>query len=277
MNEVEPKLRRPKIDALLYAMTGLGALIVIASWQLAPTLIILWLVLGGVIYLGFGLPRYQNWSARLERARKAKKRELEKWGFHSRDREGPWLNYVDFPLIKETDIAAGKFFYSEWLIIHDGAIVVNPGPAQIHGSPAGGDVEYDFSVRRAYAWDGCTPKRWFFWLALFGTPDWSENAESIVSFDSAGKREPKQMFWQRAHHASLVHDALYQYLDLIPIAKQDVDNLFHDMLKVSGLHPWLAKLYHLAVRYFGAREIEENNPRPNTTLRLRNVPVFLNK
>lgn len=40
----------------------------------------------------------------------------------------------------------------------------------------------------------------------------------------------KQVFWQRSHHASLVHDALYQYLHTLPISKTAVDQLFYDML-----------------------------------------------
>jgi hypothetical protein len=60
------------------------------------------------------------------------------------------------------------------------------------------------------------------------------------------KKEP---FGQRAHHASLVHDALYQYLFSISIPKKDEDNLFHEMLIESGFSGIMAKMYHLAVRY----------------------------
>jgi hypothetical protein len=63
----------------------------------------------------------------------------------------------------------------------------------------------------------------------------------------------KEQFWQRAHHASLVHDVLYQYLNSIPIPKSDVDNLFHEMLIESGFSGIMAKIYHLAVRSIWVR------------------------
>ncbi|MGH8499272.1 MAG: DUF1353 domain-containing protein, partial [Methylococcales bacterium] len=267
MSTHPPKLRRPWFDTLFKAVTGVGAVIVTASSQLAPGLLVPLLLAGSVLYVGFGLPRWVGWCERRKRALDAKKWEETKWGFHSRDREGPWLNYIDFSLRTTTPIATDKYFYSDWLIIHDGKIVVNPGPTK--GAPdLKGTVDYDFIVRRAYAWDGCTPKRWFFWLALFGTPDWDEKIEEVETFDTAFMPISKSVFWQRAHHASLVHDALYQYLDRIPIAKQDVDQLFHDMLLDSGFHPWVAKIYHLAVRFFGAEDVNENSPGPNTRLTL---------
>lgn len=276
MSNFQPILRRPWFDTLFKAVTGAGTVIVIASWQLAPALLFPLLLAGGVIYLGFGLPRWVGWKERRKRAQDAKTREQTKWGFYSRDREGPWLNYIDYPLLKRTDKALGKYFYSEWLIIHNGTIAVNPGPSLV--SLGTGMVEYDFTVRRAYAWDGCTPKRWFYWLALFGTPDWGEKLERVATIDSGGTMiSHKDVLWQRAHHASLVHDALYQYLDRIPINKQDVDELFHDMLKASGFHPCLAKIYYFAVRFFGADDVKAmvGPTNQNNNLTLTNVPDFL--
>ena len=129
-------------------------------------------------------------------------------------------------------------------------------------------MEYDFSVKRAYAWDGCTPKRWFFWLILIGTPDWAQKIEVIRTIDDETPCKKKELFWQQAHHASLVHDALYQYLDNIPIPKRDVDNLFYEMLLESGFSGIMAKIYHFAVRHLGARDVGENDPKSNSELAL---------
>jgi hypothetical protein len=216
------------------------------------------------------LPRLVGRRTRLKRSREAKKKELENWGFHSRDREGPWINYIDYPLIKESKYAMGKRFYSEWLIIDDGKIIVNPGPSKLDS--ASGTVTYDYSVRRTYAWDGCTPKRFFFWFAILGTPDWWQVAETVTTLDDKNSYVKKSVFWQQAHHASLVHDALYQYLDSIPIAKRDVDRQFFEMLLDSVMPRVLARTYHFFVRHFGARDIKEDDPKENTKLKVVFVP-----
>ena len=56
-------------------------------------------------------------------------------------------------------------------------------------------------------------------------------------------------------HASLVHDALYQYQDNIPISKKDVDQLFHQMLIEAGTPILLGKCYYFAVKRFGANDV----------------------
>jgi hypothetical protein len=48
-------------------------------------------------------------------------------------------------------------------------------------------------------------------------------------------------------HASLVHDALYQYLDNIPLSKNEVDQLFYQMLLEAGMPKIIAIGYHLFV------------------------------
>jgi len=258
------KLRRPFFDLSFGAVTVLIAFIVLFLYFVSPDFIPMCLLFGVVVLLGIGLPRWQGKEERANRAMIAKENEHEKWGFHSRDREGPWLNYVDYPLIKASRYAEDKQFYSEWLIIHNGLIIVNPGFSTV--TPRNNTVEYDFSVKHAYAWDGCTPKRWFLWLVLIGTPDWAQKSEIIRTIDDEKPCKKKEVFWQRAHHASLVHDALYQYLDSIPIPKKDVDNLFHEMLVESGFSGIMAKIYHLAVRYFGAFDMGENDPKSNSEL-----------
>lgn len=271
------KLRRDFFDISMGAVTVLGIIILVTLKLVYQDFIPHSLVLGAIIYLGLALPRWQSTEVKTKREnriRDIKEKELATWGFHSRDREGPWLNYIDYPLVKATQYAQNKWFYSEWLIIYDGYLVVNPGAFELSSDKT--TVKYDFSVRRSYAWDGCTPKRWFFWLTLIGTPDGMQKFERVKSLDDKEPCKDKEVFWQRAHHASLVHDALYQYLDSIPIAKQDVDKLFYEMLVASAFPSSLAKLYHFAVRHFGAREIAENNPKPDSKLLLDRVSrVFL--
>lgn len=266
MKNTTIKLRRPFFDISFGAATVLGVFIVLLLYFVYPDFIPMSLLFGIVVLLGLVLPRWQGKEERAKRAMIAKEKEHDKWGFHSRDREGPWLNYVDYPLIKASQYAEDKQFYSEWLIIHDGLIIVNPGFSTV--TPRNNTVEYDFSVKRAYAWDGCTPKRWFFWLILIGTPDWAQKIEVIRTIDDETPCKKKELFWQQAHHASLVHDALYQYLDNIPIPKRDVDNLFYEMLLESGFSGIMAKIYHFAVRHLGARDVGENDPKSNSELAL---------
>jgi hypothetical protein len=266
MNNKTIKLRRPFFDISFGAATVVGIFIVLILYILSPDLMPMSILLGVVVFLGLGLPRWQGKEERAKRAMAAKVMEQDKWGFHSRDREGPWINYVDYPLIRASQYAEGKQFYSEWLIIHNGLIIVNPGLSKV--SLDDNTVDYDFSIKHAYAWDGCTPKRWFFWLVLIGTPDWAQKIEVIRTIDDETPCKRKEPFWQQAHHASLVHDALYQYLDSIPIPKRDVDNLFYEMLIESGFSGIMAKIYHLAVRYLGASDLSENDPKNNSELAL---------
>ena len=270
MKSEDPQLR-PTIDISYYLVTILGVIIVIILYFSYRELIFFSLILGLIVYLGFGLPIWHGQEVRREMACKYKEFEFKKWKFYSRDREGQWINYIDYPLIKESQMyVQGKRFYSEWLIIHDGIIIVNPGYSEVNIDNQ--EVEYNFANNKIYAWDGCTPKRWFFWLALIGTPDWEQRLENIRIFDkkSMSVNNSKSVLWQKAHHASLVHDALYQYLSEIPISKRDVDQLFFEMLLESGVSLEIAKIYHLAVRFFGARDIEQDDPKNNSELRLMN-------
>lgn len=221
------------------------------------------LIIGVFVYLGFLLPKYINKDIREQKARESKKRELKKWGFHSRDREGPWINYVNYPVLRITDIANGIHFCSERLIINDSVIIVNPGPSEIKPDNT---VEYDYSTKRTYAWDGCTPKKWFYWFILIGTPDFCHKREKIMTLDSHQNQKTKVVFWQQAHHASLIHDALYQYLGIHEISKNKVDILFYEMLRESGMNIILAKIYHLAVKYFNRIDTNNDTTPPNYTL-----------
>jgi hypothetical protein len=56
------------------------------------------------------------------------------------------------------------------------------------------------------------------------------------------------------YHASLVHDALYQYLDTIPVTKDQVDRLFLKMLGDFRLR----SIYYFFVKHFGAMGVEQH-------------------
>jgi len=271
MNTVRVKIRQPLFDISFIGALIFGAVVVLLVSKFLPSIIGTVSMAAIVICFGFGLPRWIGLGARKQRSEQAKQQEIEKWGFCSRDREGPWLNYIDYPLVKKSRHANNKRFYSEWLIIHDGLIIVNPGPSIV--CPSTKSVVYDYTVKRTYAWDGCTPKRFFFWFALFGTPDWWQRSEKITTLNDAGGFSEKKVFWQLAHHASLVHDALYQYLDSIPISKRDVDRQFHEMLLDSDMPRMMAALYHLAVRFFGASDVGEVAPKKSSELVVSHMPL----
>ena len=273
---------------LLFAISviafGVYWLVPCFKWLLIPSIVVM------VVSLGFGLPGWQEWEERQRRARKAKKDEKEKWGFHSREREGPWINYIDYPLVKKTKYASGKdgpySFYSEWLIIQDGYIMVNPGKSTIN--PGKKTITYDFTDQRGYAWDGCTPKKWFYWLAIIGTPDWLQKVEEIkavvipddkskekgtnVRSNDDYKLKGKKVFWQKALHASLIHDVLYQYLDTIPISKSDVDKLFYKMLRESGVWWFIAWTYYFGVSVFAAWGLQKGDRKERSDFTVENFP-----
>jgi hypothetical protein len=85
-----------------------------------------------------------------------------------------------------------------------------------------------------YAWDGCSPKVCVFDL-LFGTPD------GVV--DSRTQRA-------KTYYASLVHDAMYQFLlDGLPYRRGQIDGCFRRLMAETGFGPrWI---YWVAVRFLG--------------------------
>lgn len=92
----------------------------------------------------------------------------------------------------------------------------------------------DLRVLAGYAWDGCTPKLIVLDLS-FGIPDGIPNDYT---------RKPK------AYYASLVHDALYQFLDDgLPISRKCADRIFLELLE-RDCFLW-RKLYYIAVRLLG--------------------------
>lgn len=90
------------------------------------------------------------------------------------------------------------------------------------------------TVTRGYAWNGCSPKICVFDL-LLGTP------EGVVHVRT---EKPK------TYYASLVHDALYQFLpDGLPLGRRHADRFFLLLLAESEFAPrWL---YWGAVRLIG--------------------------
>lgn len=85
-----------------------------------------------------------------------------------------------------------------------------------------------------YAWDGCTPK-FSLWDILIGTPDGAPNSVT---------RKPK------TYYASLMHDALYQFLDAdSPVKRANADKIFLELLTRDGFAPRL--VYFAAVRLLG--------------------------
>ena len=87
--------------------------------------------------------------------------------------------------------------------------------------------------KNGYAWDGCTPK--FIALDLiFGTPD--------------GKIDEKTTK-PVTYHASLFHDALYQFKSDIYLSRKEVDVIF---LHILNKHEFkLKSIYFFFVRLFG--------------------------
>ncbi len=256
-------------NTTFFVALAIGIIIYFALAYLFPDYKEYALILAPFVIIGLWLPRFVGSKIREERAHQAKENEFNKWDFYSRDREGPWINYIDYPLIKDiSDIkfikdAKDKKFYSEWLIIHNGLITVNPGNSNVN--LINKTVEYNHGIRRTYAWDGCSPKVWFYWIILIGTPDLWNKLEKITFLNDKNEIDTKKVFWQKTHHASLVHDALYQYQGIHPISKRATDLLFYQMLRESGMSIIAAKLYHLAVIFLGARDIKYKDHEPSNS------------
>ena len=90
------------------------------------------------------------------------------------------------------------------------------------------------TVKKSYAWDGCSPKLNILDLFWVGTPDGALNENKPVTY-----------------YASLVHDALGQfakkYPEKIPFNRKERDLIFKEMLE-GFFFQWL---YYQAVRIFG--------------------------
>ena len=91
------------------------------------------------------------------------------------------------------------------------------------------------TVKKGYAWDGCSPTVNVFDLGYLGTPDGASDAESGL---------PK------TYHASLVHDALCQFLGPdLPFTRAKADEIFLTLMAERRF--WPRAVYYWATRVFG--------------------------
>jgi hypothetical protein len=90
------------------------------------------------------------------------------------------------------------------------------------------------TVFAPYAWDGCTPK-FSLWDILVGTPDGMTNTCT---------KKPK------TYYASLMHDALCQFLEASPVTRRNADRIFLELMTRDNFAPRF--LYYAVVRLFGS-------------------------
>lgn len=96
------------------------------------------------------------------------------------------------------------------------------------------EAEGWITVMKGYSWNGCSPKFCLFDLNI-GTPDG-------VVHKCTGR--PK------TYYASLVHDALYQFLrEKCPVSRRQADAFFLQLMKDDDF--CLRHIYWLGVRLFG--------------------------
>ena len=82
------------------------------------------------------------------------------------------------------------------------------------------------NIPAGYSWNGCSPK-----------------------FKIAGKVFSLPNFGQKTYHASLVHDALYQYSAGHGLPRETCDRIFLALMQDQGFK--YAKFYYRMVRLFG--------------------------
>lgn len=90
------------------------------------------------------------------------------------------------------------------------------------------------TVPGGYAWDGCSPK-WNVGGLVVGIPDGLIDASTLLP---------------RTYHASLLHDALCQYQDRLPLTRAQIDRIFYVVLLRDGFS--LPTFYYAMVRMFAA-------------------------
>ena len=106
----------------------------------------------------------------------------------------------------------GRTFKNEWLEIKPSGVMI---------------------VSKGYAWNGCSPK-WQIFDLMLGTPDGAID---------------QQTFKPITYFESMLHDALYQFKDSIPVTRKEVDLIFHQGLKQRKFL-W-SNVYFFFVRCFG--------------------------
>lgn len=135
----------------------------------------------------------------------------------SRQRKGnyPYKFRIDEDFVyADTGWRLSRPFDSRWLSISvDGKVTVKANET-------------------GYAWDGCTPKKSLLNLVIVGVPDGHIDYRTMKPY---------------AYYASMVHDALYQYLYSVPVSRRQIDRLFLQMLGDFKLR----YVYYAFVRLFG--------------------------
>lgn len=104
-------------------------------------------------------------------------------------------------------------FENEWIWIDSGAI----------------------TIKKHYAWDGCSYKWSILDLFVIGVPDGRLRYGLPITY-----------------HASLIHDALTQFRHELPITRKQATAIFSALLKESGFF-W-RHVYVLMVKMFGQRD-----------------------
>lgn len=119
------------------------------------------------------------------------------------------------PLTFERDLSFRDARDHEWLHIRQNGVI---------------------TVRKDYAWDGCSPTLKIFDWFYLGTPDGAMDEVSGLSL---------------TYHASLIHDALYQFRfhPEMPLTRKQMDQCFLARLTESQYS--LRTLYYGFVRIFG--------------------------
>lgn len=98
-------------------------------------------------------------------------------------------------------------------------------------------------IEENYAWNGCSPKRWYPIFGWVGTPDLNTQL------------------------ASLVHDFLYQFsrTEHFPLHKSEVDSIFYHIICMLGEED-IAAIYHGAVCRFGKWSDKPDNGEFSTVI-----------
>ena len=183
--------------------------------------------------------RKRRATERAARVKVSQTEECEEWGFHAIDRDRPWIFKIEKTMRYGTNVK-GWVFDSRWLSLAiDGMVTIYA------------------SSENPYAWDGCSPK---FVLSkkllTVGTPDGYKDIHMELPITA---------------NASLVHDAFYQYLHVIPVPRREVDNIFKNILRRDGFILW--PLYYVAVRIFGGWFVSQEGV--NGVYEDKYRPVFL--
>ena len=93
------------------------------------------------------------------------------------------------------------------------------------------------TIKKNYAWDGCTPKWQPLGLLTIGTPD------GVLRF---GKP------W--LYHSSLIHDVLVQFRKELPFTQQQVTQIFKEHMQQTKWPLW--RIYTAAVNYLGPQDFK---------------------